>query len=101
VLLNGLLAEEWIRRVLELPAEARDWRAVLFEARLKESHLWSHIEQIQIGIMILHLKLSLQVLLLHRAIHVLYGECSVNSISADKLQHAEEEIKGFKIPYAK
>lgn len=99
--MSGLLAEERTRRILELPEKARDWRVVLSEARLRESHLWSHVEQIQRGIPIPPHKLSLQVLLLRRAIHVLYGECSLNPLSADELQLAEEEMKGFKIPSAK
>ena len=68
---------------------------------MRESHLWSHVEQIQRGILIPPLKLSLQVLLLRRAIHVLYGEYSLNPLTADELQLAEEEMKGFKIPSAK
>ena len=40
-------------------------------------------------------------LLLRHAIHVLYGECSLNPLLADELQLAEEELKGFKIPSAK
>ena len=87
--------------MLELPEQERDWRFALSEARLRESHLWSHVEQIQRGIPVPPLKLSLQVLLLRRAIHVLYGECSLNPLSADELQLAEEEMKGFKIPSAK
>ena len=47
------------------------------------------------------MKLSLQVLLPHRAIHVLYGEYSLNPLSIDELELAKEEIKGFKIPSAK
>ena len=73
---------------------------MLFKACLRESHLSSHIEQIQRGIPIPPLKLSLQVLLLRRAIHVLYGECYLNPLSANKMQLVEEEINGFKIPYA-
>ena len=87
--------------MLELPEQERDWRFALSEARLRESHLWSHVEQIQRGIPVPPLKLSLQVLLLRRAIHVLYGECSLNPLSADELQLAEEEMKGFKIPSVK
>lgn len=68
---------------------------------MRESHLWSHIEQIQRGIPIPPHKLSLQVLLLRRAIHVLYGECSLNPLSAKKLQLAKEDMKGFKIPSSK
>ncbi|KAL5578058.1 hypothetical protein UlMin_019757 [Ulmus minor] len=44
---SGLLAGERTQRVLELPEQERDWRVVLSEARLRESHLWSHVEQIQ------------------------------------------------------
>ena len=87
--------------MLELPEQERDWRVALSEARLRESHLWSHVEQIQKGIPIPHLKLYLQVLLLRHAIHVLYGECSLNPLTADELQLAEEEMKGFKIPSVK
>ena len=46
------------------------------------------------------LKLSLQVLLICHAIHMLYGECFLSSLSSDELQLAEEEIKVFKIPFA-
>ena len=99
--LSDLLTEERTRRVLELPAEARDWRVVLSEAHLRESHLWSHVEHIQRGIPIPPLMFSLQGLLLHRAIHVLYGEHYLNPLSADELQLAEEEKKGFKIPSSK
>ena len=87
--------------MLKLPEQERDWRVALSDARLRESHLWSHVEQIQRGSPIPPLKLSLQVLLLRRAIHVLYGECSLNPLTADELQLAEEEMKGFKIPSAK
>ena len=40
-------------------------------------------------------------LLLRHAIHVLYGECSLNLLLVDELQLAEEEMKAFKIPIAK
>ena len=88
-------------RVLELPEQEQDWRVVLSEARLRESHHWSHVEQIQRSIPIPPLKLSLQVLLLRGAIHVLYGECSLNPLTADELQLIEEEMKGFKTPSTK
>ena len=37
-------------------------------------------------------------LLLRHAIHVFYGECSLNPLSTDELQLAKDEMKGFKIP---
>ena len=44
------------------------------------------------GIPIPPLKLSLQVLLLRRVIHVLYVECSLNPLLVDELQLAEKEM---------
>ena len=40
-------------------------------------------------------------LLIHRVIHLFYGDCSLNPLTTDELKLAEEEIKGFKIPIAK
>ena len=40
-------------------------------------------------------------LLLHRAIHVLYVECSLNPLTADELLLVNEEMKKFKIPSTK
>ena len=40
-------------------------------------------------------------LLICCAIHILYGECSLNPLSTDELQLTEEEMKDFKIPSAK
>ena len=99
--MSGLLAEDLTKGILEIPVKDRDWRVVLSEAWMRESHLWSHVEQIQRGILIPPLKLSLQVLLLRPAIHVLCGECSLNPLTSDELLLAEEGMKGFKIPIAK
>lgn len=101
MVLSGLLAEERTRQVLELLAEAHVWRVVFSEARLRERNLWSHVDQIHRGILVPPLKLSLQVLLLRRVIHVPYGGCSLNPLTSDKLLLAEEEMKGFKIPTTK
>ena len=82
--MSGLLTEERTTSVLGLNEKEWDWRVALSESRLRKSHLWSHVEQIQRGILIPPLKLSLQVLLLRHAIHVVYGECSLNPLSVDE-----------------
>ena len=75
---------------------------MLFEARLREIYLWSHIEDIQRGIPVSPSRLSMQVLLLRHVIHLLYGECALNPLTSDELSLAEEVMKeGFNIPSEK
>ena len=71
---RGLIAEEHTTYILEIPAKARDWRVLFSEERLRESHLWSHIGDIQRGILVPPFRLSLKVVLFRCVIHLIYDE---------------------------
>ena len=70
---SGLLAKEHTLKLLEILVKDRDWRVVLSKPRLRASHLWNFVEEVQQGSLIPPLKLLLLILYLRHVIHVVYG----------------------------
>ena len=66
---------------------------MLSEAHLKEIHLWNHVSGIQISIHFPPTKLSLYILRLRHAIHLVYGESSLQPLTLEELSFAEEVMK--------
>ena len=59
---SGLIVEEHTRLLLEIPLGEHDYRVALSEQNLRESHLWSSVEEIEQGIHVPPLDLVLPIL---------------------------------------
>ena len=91
--LSMLIVEDKTISILEIQKGEWDWKVVFLESHLRESRLWSHVANIQRGILVPPLKLMLLIILLRRATHILYGECTLHPLTIDELILAEDLMK--------
>ena len=70
---------------MEIPVKKRHYRVMLSEARLRSSHLWNFVEEVQQGIYAPPFELILHILCLRHAIHVVYRGSNMQLLTSDKL----------------